>query len=327
MRIEEFNLEINGDLSASEAFDMIERKFMEEDKMKEDMSNSFCQWTLASNNSFLPASKTVKQIIPGVYVVEEPPNVGIIFKKLDVNIGDLIRFEDSICDEVVADIKKFWTLKEKYAKIKQVYKRGFLLHGVAGGGKTSITNLIIQDVINSGGVALKFDNPYTFAKGIQAFRKIEPDRPVVVLMEDIESIIDEYSESEVLNILDGINSIDNVVFLATTNYPDKLLGRVTNRPSRFDRVFELKAPGPDVRRVYLQSLVDKYATGNDTLVIDVEKWVKETKDLSIVHIKEIFISVAVFGYEYQKTLKTMIGMKRALKASEDSEEKKVGFGD
>src|SRR5205085_931695 len=119
--------------------------------------------------------------------------------------------------------------------------------------------------------------------------KIENDRPVVILMEDIEAIIEEYGESEILNILDGINSIDNVVYLATTNYPDKLLGRVTNRPSRFDRVFELKNPDSGVRKVYLENLVNRHKDKVEE-DINIDKWVGDTATLSIAHLKELFIS-------------------------------------
>ncbi len=141
-------------------------------------------------------------------------------------------------------------------------------------------------------------------------------------MEDIEAVINEYGESEILNVLDGVNSIENVVFLATTNYPDKLLGRVTNRPSRFDRVFEIKPPSNEVKKVYLQDLINKF---NAPLDVDVEKWCKDTKTLSMAHLKELFLSVALYGQNYEKTVKTLVGMKAALKASEDSKEERMGF--
>lgn len=296
-----------------------EEELMEQ---KEPQDNNFCQWTLGANNTFFPAVKTVKKITPGVYEIEDNPQSGLFFRQIEMSISDLIKFDDSECDEIVADVKKFWTLKEAYNKIKQDYKRGYLLHGAGGTGKSSCLRLVVQNLIELGGVSIKFNNPYTFSKGMHSFRKIEPERPLVVLMEDVEAIIEEYSESEVLNILDGVSSLTNVIYLATTNYPDKLLGRVTNRPSRFDRVFEFKAPGIVTRRTFLKSLIDKHA-GN--LEIDIEKWVRETKDLSIAHLKELFISIAVFGYDYDKTLKTLVGMKKTLKASEESSAEKVGF--
>ncbi len=114
--------------------------------------------------------------------------------------------------------------------------------------------------------------------------------------------------------------MDNLVFLATTNYPEKLLGRITNRPSRFDRVFEFKNPSTETRKLYLQSLISK--AGGD---FDLEKWVSDSKDLSVAHIKELFLSVSVFGYEYEKTLKTLKGMKKQIKSKDTTEEDRMGF--
>ncbi|NJO18646.1 MAG: AAA family ATPase [Thioploca sp.] len=61
-------------------------------------------------------------------------------------------------------------------------------------------------------------------------------------MEDLESILKSNNPSTVLNILDGVNSFDNIVFLATTNYPEELESRIKNRPSRFDRRFYIGPP-------------------------------------------------------------------------------------
>ena len=143
-----------------------------------------------------------------------------------------------------------------------------MFHGPPGGGKSTLVNLIISDVIEKGGIALQFSDPKLFNIGIRHFRQIEPDRPLVIIMEDIDALIggEDKNESLLLNILDGTDQIDNVIFLATTNYPDKLEQRIIDRPSRFDRVIEIKSPPETVRRSYLSSLFKKYNA--DTYHID-----------------------------------------------------------
>lgn len=81
-------------------------------------------------------------------------------------------------------------------------------------GKSCITQFIMADVVRRGGIVVKFDEPYIFIDGMRTLRSIQPETPVVVIMEDIDSIIEAYHESEVLNILDGVNEVDKVVFLA-----------------------------------------------------------------------------------------------------------------
>ena len=60
-----------------------------------------------------------------------------------------------------------------------------------------------------------------FLAGYRALRQIQPNAPIVVLMEDLDEILKGKSsagESRILNLLDGVESTHNVVFLATTNY-------------------------------------------------------------------------------------------------------------
>jgi protein TonB len=46
--------------------------------------------------------------------------------------------------------------------------------------------------------------------------------------------------------------IEGVVYIATTNYPEKLQERITNRPSRFDRRYKVELPNEEIRRAYIQ---------------------------------------------------------------------------
>src|SRR5258705_13886621 len=70
----------------------------------------------------------------------------------------------------------------------------------------------------------------------EIFRVIEKDRPLVIIFEDIENLCTGGStETLLLNVLDGLDQLENVVYLATTNYIEKLKERIMNRPSRFDR--------------------------------------------------------------------------------------------
>ena len=46
---------------------------------------------------------------------------------------------------------------------------------------------------------------------------------------DLDAALAVYEESEVLNILDGVDQVDKVLFLATTNYPERLSARILDR--------------------------------------------------------------------------------------------------
>lgn len=142
-------------------------------------------------------------------------------------------------------------------------------------------------------------------------------------MEDIDSIIDSYNESEILNILDGVDQINKVVYLATSNYPERLGQRVLNRPSRFDKRFKMGHPKKDSRKVYFNHLIDKET--QKEYKIDIEKWVEDTEDMSIAHLKELFIAVCILGNSYEESIETLRNMIDYNPRSDEDNNNKIGF--
>jgi SpoVK/Ycf46/Vps4 family AAA+-type ATPase len=183
----------------------------------------------------------------------------------------------------------------------------------------------MRDVVDRGGVVVKFTHPSLFTEGMRVFREIEPQTPIVVLMEDIDSTLQHYNESEVLNILDGVNQIEKAVFLATTNYPEELGERIINRPSRFDKRFKIDHPNPESRRMYFEYLIgpDRIAELN----IPLDQWVQDTEDFSLAHLKELFVAVVILGDEYQDAIETLSSMREErLDSSKDEFKPSMGFG-
>lgn len=295
----------------------------EETTMKE--VKDYTQWFKNSELEYVAARPTVSSLDRGIYSVDRDNRSDqIILKKENDIKEDIINFPGSQNEIIFNDIKKFWTLRSKYKEIGQPFKRGFLFHGVPGGGKTSLIKLIIDDVVANNGIAIKFKDPFIFEEALKILRQVEEERPVVVLMEDIDSIVDQYGESDVLNTLDGILAYNGIVFIATTNYPEKLLGRLTNRPSRFDRVFSFGPPNKEMRAIYIKKLFDslKKETSDELL----NKWIEDTESLTIAHIKELFLSTELFKTDYESTLETLKGMKEHIKPYEEAKKGRVGFG-
>lgn len=282
----------------------------------------FCQWGTSDGTIFIPSSKTVAKLTPGVYEIDQSNSFGLFFEKIPVKTEGLIRFPDTNSDKVVAEIQKFWERESFFREYGIAYKRGIILYGPPGSGKSCTVQLIMQDVIQRQGIVIEFNEPYLFIDGMRILRQIQPKTPVVVIMEDIDSILEAYNESEILNILDGVNDMDKVVFLATTNYPDKLGHRIMNRPSRFDKRFRIGFPSAESRRAYLEHVIKK--DNLEKLGIDLDKWVKDTDEFSIAHLKELFAAVVILGDEYDDALETLKKMKEEVK--DRDYEAHMGFG-
>mgnify|MGYP003950197281 CR=1 FL=1 len=287
---------------------------------EKDVKRDVSLWNTGDNVTFVPSRKPVKSLPCGLYEIGSNPNIGLYFNRVKFSTEHVIRFPDTNSEKVMKEIQTFWSKEAVFAKYGLSFKRGILLYGPPGSGKTCTIKLVIEDVIKRGGIVIKFDNPELFAEGIRVLRNIQPDTPVVVLMEDLDSILECFNESDVINILDGVDRVEKILFLATTNYPEKLGERVVNRPSRFDKRFLIDVPNAESRKLYLQSVIQEEEIKN--LKIDIDKWVKDTDSLSIAHLKELVTSVVILGSEYGESLKILKDMRD--KAEADA--KKTGFG-
>ncbi len=295
--------------------------YYDDDQDYEVPESSYCQWSTSDNRVFIPATHTRDTLVPGVYEIKNSPQIGIHFEKIPVKTEGLIRFPDTRSDIVLSEVQRFWERETWFREYGLTYKRGILLYGPPGSGKSCTVQLVMADVVERKGIVLEFGEPYLFIEGMRIIRRIQPDIPIVVVMEDMDSLLDIYDESEILNILDGVNEVDKTIFLGTTNYPDKLGHRITNRPSRFDKRFRIGFPNPESRRIYFQSIIGK---GNiSKLEINIEKWVEDTDEMSIAHLKELFVAVIILGDDYEEALVTLRSMKEDVK-DKDYEES-MGF--
>jgi AAA+ superfamily predicted ATPase len=289
-----------------------------EDNENENEKNE--KWTEVNFNIFTPVGKTIDCLEPGFYDIFIKTGTGICFEKIPIKTEDLIVFEEHETHKVVSEIKNFWGKEELFKLYNLPFKRGILLYGPPGCGKTCIIQILMRDIINQGGICINFDDPYNFQNGFKAIRRIQKDTPIIAIIEDIDSMMKNYDASEILNILDGCGEIDKCVFLASTNYPERLEKRISNRPSRFDRRYKVNLPSDNCRKIYLENLSSK-----NGIKIDIDKWVRETKDMSFAHLKEIFISVYILGNSYEESLQSLIEMqKKKINSDDDSDDGKIG---
>ena len=295
-----------------------------EDK-KGKKGKKFSCWAVLENDEYIPSYHTIEGVPPGVYEITYNPKLSMeTLKKQPFKTDELYPLPSDEIIDILKDIDNFWNMKEQYEKYKFIHKRGILMFGEPGCGKSGIIQMVSKNIIEKGGIVINVkdeDDLERFSSFIPSFREIEPDRPLIVILEDIDSIAGEhnYTVGKLLNILDGVKQIENVVYIATTNYPEKLQERITNRPSRFDRRYKVELPNKDIRRCFIQNKLTK----EDLEKIDIEEWVKKTEGMSLSHLKEVVISVVIIGRDFNETINNLEGLKKnpIVKGSG-----KMGFG-
>ena len=287
---------------------------------QEAVASRSSMWS-KSGPAYFPTEETTNQLFPGQYTVEYSHGRGIFFRRKPINIDKLLILPDTTTEEIVEGIEKFWEKKDTFDELGFLWKRGILLYGPPGGGKTSTLQLISKKIIDKGGISVFVKDPKMTAEGLEVLRRIEPNRPIVVLLEDIDSITEKHSEHDVLAMLDGELQINNVVFIATTNYPETLEDRIINRPSRFDVVRQIGMPSAEARRQYLTTMSKRLREDEEEL----ERWIAASNEYSIAHLKEMIIAVEALDQNLDDVVARLNKMRDTRPSSDDDYECDFGF--
>lgn len=284
----------------------------------DDLQSDYAEWGIKGTKKYTPGQPTTKTLPAGFYEVEED-SYGIHLELKSIQTDELYSLPSEELLDIVNDIINFWEKKAVYDQYKFVHKRGILMYGAPGNGKSGIIQLITKHLIEEmNGVVINIKDAYSldrYSKIIHPFRSIEPNRPIIVILEDLDAMLseDNWIVSTALNLLDGVKQVNNVVYIATTNYPEKLEERVANRPSRFDRRYEIALPNKLVRSEYIKHKLTK----DDLEKINLEEWVEQTEGMSLSHLKELIISVIVLGKTFEESIERLNGLKKPVKIGKE----------
>lgn len=284
------------------------------------VSGPVSAWAM-SGDRYWGISQSLSTLTAGCYRIGHDQSVGVYLQNQPLRTDALIELPDSKSEQIVEEITHFTTLRPAFVSRGLLYKRGVLLWGPPGSGKTSTLHLLMRLIVDRlGGIALLIDHPNLAASALQLVRKIEPERQIIGIMEDIDGLIGSYGVSEYLALLDGESQIDNVVFVATTNYPERLDKRFVDRPSRFDTVEYVGMPSAESRRVYLRHKEPLLPAAVIEQMVDV------SDGLSIAHLRELIILTQCFGRTIDEAAKRLTASKHRPPNSERSPERfNAGF--
>ncbi|WP_435358741.1 CDC48 family AAA ATPase [Haloarchaeobius sp. DFWS5] len=141
--------------------------------------------------------------------------------------------------------------------------RGVLMYGPPGTGKTLLAKAVANEA-NSNFISIKGPellNKFVgeSEKGVrEVFDKARSNAPTVIFFDEIDSIATERGRhsgdsgvgervvSQLLTELDGLEDLEDVVVIATTNRPD-LIDSALLRPGRLDRHVHVPVPDEDGR--------------------------------------------------------------------------------
>jgi hypothetical protein len=180
----------------------------------------------------------------------------------------------------------------------QHLKRGVLLHGAPGTGKTHTIRYLLGRLPGVTAVVLSGHALRWIAEACSVARTLQPS---VVVIEDVDLIAEERGARlgqhqllfELLNEMDGLGEDADVTFLLTTNRPDLLEVALAARPGRVDHAVELPVPDAEARR----QLIALYQGSLVLDLSDADVVIKRTDGVTAAFLKELLRRAALCAAE------------------------------
>jgi AAA+ superfamily predicted ATPase len=203
--------------------------------------------------------------------------------------------EEKFKHELQSDFRCFFESRDIYERYGIPWKRGAILIGPPGNGKTHTVKALINQLQKPCIYVRSFKADYGTEQERMAevFERARMTAPCVVVLEDLDAMISDDNRAFFLNELDGFEVNAGVVVIATTNHPEKLDPAILDRPSRFDRKYHFNLPDESGRLAYLKDWNEELQVEMRLSEAVVPTVVASTSGFSFAYLKELFLSSMV----------------------------------
>lgn len=189
------------------------------------------------------------------------------------SVWDDMILDASMKEDLIQDVVGFFDSKSLYSRYSIPWKRGIIFHGPPGCGKTMAIRTLMNSLSEhsnaiSNLVAKSFRSCKDPEFGIQCiFEHAREMTPCLLVFEDLDSLVTNDVRSYFLNQVDGIESNEGILVIASTNHVDRLDPSISSRPSRFDKKYHFDFPNNAARLQYCEYWRLKLQE-NDDLIFD-----------------------------------------------------------
>jgi ATP-dependent 26S proteasome regulatory subunit len=184
----------------------------------------------------------------------------------------------------------------------QHLKRGILLYGPPGVGKTHSVRYLISELVDTTVVELTGETLHGIREACSVARTLQP---AMIVVEDVDLIAEERDHHSgstmpllftLLNEMDGLDEDADVVFLLTTNRADLLEDALASRPGRVDQAVHIDLPDREAR----QRLVELYRRGLSLDDARLDAVLDRTDGVTASFLKELLRRAAVVAADREE---------------------------
>ena len=222
-----------------------------------------------------------------------------------------------------------------------ITKRGIILHGRPGTGKTTIGHIICNTIPSTNAVI--WITPEIVARDCNMgsefstikilYKLADFISPCVLILEDLDLFATDRDIQggnlvlgALMNVLDGVNSINNAVTIGTTNRLKSVEKALRDRPGRFDRIIEMPTLSEDLRVKMFKNRLKDWSVSENVLA----HIVKNTDNWTGAEIQELINTLSLDHIQSKKRKKS-VSIELIDKAVKVMEEfgiggKEFGFG-
>jgi hypothetical protein len=224
-------------------------------------------------------------------------SVQIHFHRLPQIDRDGIILPEGLLQRIERQTIGFAKHSEKLLAMGRHLKRGLLLHGAPGTGKT-LTAMYLAAQMKGRTVLLLTGRGLGLIERSCAMARVL--QPAIVILEDVDLVAEERTRMaanctallfELLNQMDGLAEDADILFLLTTNRPDILEPALASRPGRIDQAIAVPLPDEACRK----RLFELYGRGLELRLQREQDFIARTKGASAAFIKELMRKAALFA--------------------------------
>lgn len=218
-----------------------------------------------------------------------------IHKRPRLAAADLILPEATfadVCRQVIGVAHN----RDRLRAAGQHLKRGVLLYGPPGVGKTHTVRYLLSELVGTTVVELTGETLGAIRQACSIARALQP---AMIVVEDVDLIAQERDHYggetpllfSLLNEMDGLDEDADVVFLLTTNRADLLEPALASRPGRVDQAVHIDVPDRESRL----RLIELYRSRLELDRSRIEEVLDRTDGVTASFLKELLRRAAVLA--------------------------------